>query len=330
MIEPNHFLITGGAGFIGSHLAEALLARGDTVTVIDDLSTGRMANIAHLRDHARFHFVIDTIDHEMVMDRLVSACDGVFHLAAAVGVRLIIQNPVRTIETNILGTQAVLEAAARYRTRVLLASTSEVYGKGVKVPFAEDDDRVMGPTSKSRWSYAESKAIEEFLGLAYHRQHDLPVVIARLFNTVGPRQTGQYGMVVPNFVRQALEGETLTVYGDGSQSRCFCDVRDVVRALIGLIEILPPATAGEVVNVGSTEEITIADLARRVLTLAGRPAEDFVLVPYAEAYEPGFEDMQRRVPDIGKIGRLIGWAPEIGLNRTLQDVMAEHVTALAR
>jgi UDP-glucose 4-epimerase len=267
------------------------------------------------------------------MDRLVSACDGVFHLAAAVGVRLIIQDPVRTIETNILGTQAVLEAAARYRTRVLLASTSEVYGKGVKVPFAEDDDRVMGPTSKSRWSYAESKAIEEFLGLAYHRQHDLPVVIARLFNTVGPRQTGQYGMVVPNFVRQALEGETLTVYGDGSQSRCFCDVRDAVRALVGLIETLQYSAApvaGEVVNVGSTEEITIANLARRVLALAGRPAQDFVLVPYAEAYEPGFEDMQRRVPDIGKIARLIGWAPEIGLDRTLQDVMAEHVRTLAR
>ena len=271
------------------------------------------------------------------MDRLVSECDAVVHLAAAVGVELIIRDPVRTIETNVLGTHAVLQAAARYRKPVLLASTSEVYGKGVRVPFAEDDDRVLGPTTKSRWSYADSKAMDEFLGLAYHKQIGLPVVIARLFNTVGPRQTGRYGMVIPRFVRQALAGEPLRVYGDGTQTRCFCNVADTVRAIVGLLEaaerdvsaqrVLPTQDGqplpvlGEVVNVGSTDEITILDLARKILQRVGRAPDATVLVPYAEAYEPGFEDMQRRVPDITKIAGLIGWAPEISLDETLAQVV---------
>jgi UDP-glucose 4-epimerase len=318
-MRRRHYLITGGAGFIGSHLAEALLGAGHTVTVIDDLSTGRMDNIAPLVDHPAFHFAIDTITNAMVMDRLVSECDAVFHLAAAVGVELIVKDPVRTIETNVLGTHAVLQAAARYRKKVLLASTSEVYGKGVKVPFTEDDDRLLGPTTKSRWSYSDSKAIDEFLGLAYHKQFALPVIVVRFFNTVGPRQTGQYGMVIPRFVRQALEGETLRVYGDGTQTRCFCNVVDTVRALVALIEA--PAAAGEIYNAGSTEEITIRALAQRVLRTVGRSENDYILVPYAEAYEPGFEDMQRRIPDITKIKAAIGWEPRIALDETLAQVM---------
>lgn len=315
----NHVLITGGAGFIGSHLAEALLARGGTVTVIDDLSTGRFENIEPLIDHPRFRFAIDTITHALVMDRLASECDAIIHLAAAVGVELIVHDPVRTIETNVLGTHSVLQAAARYRRKVLIASTSEVYGKGVRVPFAEDDDRLLGPTTRARWSYSDSKAVDEFLGLAYHKQHELPVVVVRLFNTVGPRQSGQYGMVIPRFVEQALAGRPLTVYGDGQQSRCFCNVRDVVAALMGLIEC--PAAVGEVFNVGSTDEVTIVALARRILTLTDRSSEDIVFVPYAQAYEPGFEDMQRRVPDISKIRRTIGWAPTVSLDETLRQVI---------
>jgi UDP-glucose 4-epimerase len=321
---PNHYLITGGAGFIGSHLAEALLARGDAVTIIDDLSTGRMANIAHLQDNENFAFAIDTVTNAMVMDHLVSRCDAVFHLAAAVGVQLIVENPVHTIETNILGTEAVLQAAARYRRPLLIASTSEVYGKGVQIPFNEEDDRVLGSTTKSRWAYAESKAVDEFLALAYHKSHDLPTTIVRLFNTIGPRQTGRYGMVAPRFVQQALRGDPITVYGDGSQSRCFCNVADVVRALAALIA--PPdagaATAGEVFNVGSTEEITILDLARKVLTLTGRDPGDVRFIPYDEAYEPGFEDMQRRVPDTRKIKNAIGWQPTIPLDQTLRQIIA--------
>lgn len=315
----NHVLITGGAGFIGSHLAEALLARGGTVTVIDDLSTGRFENIEPLIDHPRFRFAIDTITHALVMDRLASECDAIIHLAAAVGVELIVHDPVRTIETNVLGTHSVLQAAARYRRKVLIASTSEVYGKGVRVPFAEDDDRLLGPTTRARWSYSDSKAVDEFLGLAYHKQHELPVVVVRLFNTVGPRQSGQYGMVIPRFVEQALAGRPLTVYGDGQQSRCFCNVRDVVAALMSLIEC--PAAVGEVFNVGSTDEVTIVALARRILTLTDRLPEDIVFVPYAQAYEPGFEDMQRRVPDISKIRRTIGWAPTVSLDETLRQVI---------
>jgi len=328
-VTPRHYLVTGGAGFIGSHLAEALLARGDTVTVIDDLSTGRLSNIEPLCGHPHFSFAIDTITNAMVMDRLVSQCDAVVHLAAAVGVELIISDPVRTIETNILGTHAVLQAAARYRKTVLLASTSEIYGKSARVPFAEDDDRVLGPTTKSRWSYSDSKAIDEFLGLAYHKQYDLPVIIARFFNTVGPRQSGRYGMVIPRFVQQALAGKPLSVYGDGTQSRCFCHVADTVAAVIALLDspVLPFSATSElpfshsVYNIGSTEEITILDLARRILTLAGRDPADTVLVPYDQAYEPGFEDMRRRVPDITKIKRTVGWAPTISLDETLRQVI---------
>ncbi len=318
-MSTRHYLITGGAGFIGSHLAEVLLAADHTVTVIDNLSTGRMANIEPLVGHPRFRFAIDTITNAMVMDRLVSECDAVFHLAAAVGVELIVRDPVRTIETNVLGTHAVLQAAGRYRKQVLLASTSEVYGKGVRVPFSEDDDRLLGPTTRSRWSYADSKAIDEFLGLAYHKQHQLPVTAARLFNTVGPRQTGQYGMVIPRFVRQALEGAPVTVYGDGEQTRCFCNVRDVVAALAALIEA--PQALGQVFNVGSTAEITIRALARQILAAAGRDPDDYVLIPYAQAYEPGFEDMRRRVPDISKIKATIGWEPKIPLSATLAQVI---------
>jgi UDP-glucose 4-epimerase len=318
-------LITGGAGFIGSHLAEAWLERGGEVTVIDDLSTGRFENIDHLASHPRFHFAIDTISNSIVMDRLVSECDVIFHLAAAVGVKLIVRDPVRVIETNVLGSQAVLQTAARYRKKVLLVSTSEIYGKSTQVPFSEDDDRVLGTTTKARWSYSDSKAVEEFLGLAYYRQMDLPVVICRLFNTVGPRQTGQYGMVVPRFVQQALSGEPVTVYGDGSQSRCFCNVSDVVRALVGLIE--SPEAVGEIFNVGSTHEITILDLAHEIMAQVEPetdPEDRIVFVPYAEAYQPGFEDMQRRVPDTRKIRETLDWHPEIALEETLRQVIAYY------
>jgi len=323
-MQQQHILITGGAGFIGSHLAETLLEKGHHVTVIDDLSTGRMRNIAHLRGNPSFRLVIDTITHAMVMDRLVSECESLFHLAAAVGVKLIVHDPVRTIETNILGTHAVLQAAARYRKKVILISTSEVYGKGTKVPFAEEDDRLLGPTTRARWSYADSKAIDEFLGFAYHKQHDLPVVIARLFNTVGPRQTGQYGMVIPRFVGQALRGEALTVYGDGTQTRCFCNVRDVVRALIALST--SASAVGEVFNVGSINEITILDLARKILAQVGRDSTHLRFIPYDQAYEPGFEDMQRRVPDIHKIQETVGWTPSIPLAETLDQIIHYHQT----
>lgn len=311
-------LITGGAGFIGSHLAEALLAQGHQVTIIDDLSTGRFENIAHLVGHPSFRFAIETITNETVMDRLVSECDVIFHLAAAVGVQLVVSRPVQVIETNVYGSAMVLRLANRYRCKVLLASTSEVYGKGVQVPFREDDDRLLGPTTRSRWSYACSKAMDEFLALAYHKQHRLPIVIFRLFNTIGPRQTGRYGMVVPRFVRQALRGDPITVYGDGRQTRCFLDVRDAVRAIIGLAEA--PAAVGQVFNVGSTEEISILALAQRVKMLTDS-SSDIVFIPYEQAYEEGFEDFQRRVPDISKIERLLGYHPRYSLDETLQSVI---------
>ncbi len=312
------YLITGGAGFIGSHLCELLLGQGHRVVAIDDLSTGRLENIAHLRPLPHFQFVRETVDNALVLDRLTSESDVVVHLAAAVGVQLIVQDPVRTIRTNINSTEAVLAAAHRYGCKVLLASTSEVYGKGVRVPFREDDDRLMGPTTRSRWAYAESKAVDEFLGLAYYHQYGLPVVIMRFFNTVGPRQTGRYGMVVPRFVRAALRGEPLTVYGDGTQSRCFADVADVTRAVVQLAE--HPKAVGEVFNIGSTEEVTIRQLAERVIALTGSRSE-IVYVPYDQAYAPGFEDMQRRVPSIEKLAALIGYAPRYSLDETLRRVI---------
>jgi len=312
-------LITGGCGFVGSHLAEALLDRGDRVTVIDNLSTGRFENIAHLAGRPGFHFAIETIANETVMDRLMSECDIVYHLAAAVGVDLIVREPVRVIETNINGSETVLRIGARYRKKVVLASSSEIYGKNEDVPFREDADRILGPTMQSRWCYACSKAMDEFLALAYAKQLALPVVIVRLFNTVGPRQTGRYGMVVPRFVRQALAGEPVTVYGDGQQTRSFCHVGDVVRAIIGLVD--EPDATGDVFNVGSTEEVTIEALARRTVALA-RSSSEIVFVPYDEAYEVGFEDMRRRVPDITKIRSLIGWEARVDLDGILGSVIA--------
>ena len=315
----NRALITGGAGFIGSHLSEYLLAHDYDVTIVDNLSTGRFENIAHLEHDPRFHYAIEDIRNETVMDRLVSECDMIYHLAAAVGVFSIVSTPIDTIEINVGGTQVVLQTARRYRRKVLIASTSEVYGKGIKVPFAEDDDRVLGPTTKSRWSYAASKELDEFLGLAYHRAVKLPVVVFRLFNTVGPRQVGHYGMVLPRFVQWALKNETLQVFGDGTQSRCFCNVSDVVDA-IHRLETTPDAP-GQVFNIGNNEEITIAALAQRVIARTGSTSE-IVYVPYEEAYEPGFEDMQRRVPDVGKIGRVTGWEPSTTLDQTIDQIVA--------
>jgi UDP-glucose 4-epimerase len=318
--QPLRALITGGAGFIGSHLAEHLLARGVDVTAIDDLSTGSFANIAHLADRSDFRFICESVTSETVMDRLVSECDIIYHLAAAVGVDLIIKNPVQTIETNVLGTEAVLRLARRYHKKVLIASTSEVYGKSDNHPYEENDDRVLGPTSCSRWAYAESKALDEFLALAYHKEFRIPVVIARLFNTVGLRQTGAYGMVIPRLVQQAVEGLPLTVYEDGRQSRCFCNVRDVVPALVGIS--LSPSAEGGIFNVGSEQEISILNLARRIITLS-ESESTIEFIPYERAYQSDFEDMRRRVPNIGKIRGLIGWEPRISLDQTLQEVIAE-------
>ncbi|RMF42212.1 MAG: NAD-dependent epimerase/dehydratase family protein [Anaerolineae bacterium] len=325
-------LITGGAGFIGSHLAETLLARGHRVTIIDDLSTGRFENIAHLTGHPLFRFAIDTITNEAVLDRLASECSVIYHLAAAVGVKLIVEKPVHTIQDNVMGTEVVLRTALRYRAKVLIASTSEVYGKGTAVPFREDDDVVLGPTARSRWGYAASKMVDEFLGLAYHREYGLPVVIFRLFNTVGPRQVGRYGMVIPRFVGQALRGEPLTVYGDGGQSRCFMHVEDAVRAITALAA--HPDAVGQVFNVGNTEEITILDLARRVLAAVhGEPLPEpddprIVRIPYEKAYAEGFDDMRRRVPDTGKLRALTNWQPQHDLDSILRDVIAEKRAAL--
>ncbi|WP_447974962.1 GDP-mannose 4,6-dehydratase [Nitrospira sp. Kam-Ns4a] len=311
-------LITGGAGFIGSHLAEALLARGHEVCVIDDLSTGRIENIRHLRTNGKFSYVLETVMNRAIMSELVDVADVVFHLAAAVGVRLIVESPVRTIETNVKGTEVVLDLANKKKKKVVLASTSEVYGKASKVPFSEDDDLVLGATTRGRWSYACSKAIDEFLALAYWKEKRVPTIVARLFNTVGPRQTGQYGMVVPSFVHQALRHEPITVYGDGQQARCFCYVGDVVEALIALSA--HPGAVGEVFNIGSDEEITIYDLARRVKALAHSQSE-IVMIPYEQAYEAGFEDMPRRVPSLEKIRRLIGYAPTLGIDDILVRVI---------
>jgi UDP-glucose 4-epimerase len=313
-------LITGGAGFIGSHLAEALLEAGHRVDVLDDLSTGRLDNLRTVQGHTRLDVAVGTVTDEALVRKLVARADIVYHLAAAVGVRLILDQPVGTIETNIVGTDVVLRAARESRPRVVLASTSEVYGKNDRVPLSEEDDRLLGPTTKSRWSYACSKAIDEFLGLAYHREFQVPVTIIRFFNTIGPRQTGRYGMVVPRFVRQALDGGPITVYGDGQQSRCFTDVEDAVRATIALS--LSAAAVGEVFNVGTTHELTIAELAERVRKLAGSSAP-IVLMPYDEAYQPGFEDLRRRVPDIGKAERAVGYRPRVPLDETLERVIAD-------
>ena len=312
------FLITGGAGFVGSHLAGTLLERGDEVYAIDNLSTGSIENIEHLKDHPRFHYTIDTISNEPVTAELVDRVDTIFHLAAAVGVRLIVESPVHTIETNVHGTETILTLANKKKKKVIVASTSEVYGKNRNVPFREDSDLVMGPTSKGRWSYACSKAIDEFLALAYFKEKKLPVVIVRLFNTVGPRQTGQYGMVIPTFVKQALSARPITVFGDGKQSRCFTDVSEVVKGLADLA--VHPDAVGQVFNIGTTNEITILDLAKKVKEMTGSKAE-IVLVPYEKAYEEGFEDMPRRVPDISKIQELIGYKPSLTLEQTLQRVI---------
>ncbi|HKG23967.1 MAG TPA: GDP-mannose 4,6-dehydratase [Blastocatellia bacterium] len=314
-------LITGGAGFIGSHLAERYLERGDEVCILDDLSTGSMENIRHIKNHPKFTYHIASLMQYSLAAELIDVCDIVFHLAAAVGVRLIVESPVRTIETNVRGTEIVLGLAAKKRKRVLITSTSEVYGKRTSVPFREDDDLVMGATSKGRWSYACSKAIDEFLAIAYWKEKGVPTVIARLFNTVGPRQTGRYGMVIPNFVRQAIAGEDLTVFGDGSQSRCFTHVSDAVGALIGIAE--HPEAVGEVYNIGSDREVTIFDLAERIKHLTGSDSRT-VFVPYDEAYEEGFEDMMRRVPDLSKIRRLTGYEPKVGFDEVLESVIEYH------
>lgn len=315
------YLITGGAGFIGSHLAERLLERGDQVLLMDNLSTGSMENIRHLKKYDRMQYFLEPLENRQLLAELVDEADGIFHLAAAVGVKLIVESPVRTIETNVNGTQMVLEAAGRKRKLVFIASTSEVYGKNTNVPFHEDSDLVLGPTTKGRWSYAASKALDEFLALSYWKEKQLPVVIARLFNTVGPRQTGRYGMVLPTFVRQALDGVPITVYGTGQQSRCFCDVRDAVEALLRLAAI--DKAVGEVVNIGDGCEISIEALARLVKERTGS-SSTIEYVPYDQAYEPGFEDMFRRVPCLDKLERLTGFRPATKLSEVIDRVAANQ------
>ncbi len=315
------YLLTGGAGFVGSHLAEFLLGEGHEVFVIDDLSTGSIRNIEHLKPHSRFHYVIDTITNVPLTAELVDQVDIIYHLAASVGVRLIVESPVRTIETNIKGTEIVLELANKKKKRTVIFSTSEVYGKSADIPFREDGDLVLGPTTKGRWSYACSKAVDEFLALAYWKEKRLPTIVVRLFNTVGPRQTGRYGMVIPTFVRQALAGEPITVYGDGRQSRCFCHVMDVVPALARLA--LENDAVGKVFNIGSDQEVEILALAREVKRLAGS-VSDIVLVPYDVAYAQGFEDMRRRVPDLSRISALIGFRPTRDLTSILESVIAHE------
>jgi len=311
-------LITGGAGFIGSHLAEAMLGLGDSVFVLDNLSTGSMENIVHLKGRAGFEYFIDSVENEGLLAELVDRADVIFHFAAAVGVKLIVEQPVRTIETNVHGTEIVLKHANKKKKLVVIASTSEVYGKSEDVPFREDSDLVMGPTPKHRWAYACSKAIDEFLALAYWKERQLPVIVVRFFNTVGPRQTGQYGMVIPNFVRQALAGEPITVFGDGTQSRSFTHVADVIQALLKLVR--EPRAIGQVINVGNTGEISMLKLAERVRELSGSKSP-IKLVPYDEAYESGFEDMPRRVPDLSKLMALISYQPRF----TLDDILSQVI-----
>jgi UDP-glucose 4-epimerase len=314
------YLVTGGAGFIGSHLAESLLDKGHVVTVIDNLSTGRFENIEHLVENPHFHYAIDTINNVVVLDRLASDCDVVFHLAAAVGVKQIVNNPILTLETNMGGTEAVLKAAVRYRAKVVLSSTSEVYGKREQVPFHEDDDIHLGPTIRNRWAYAGSKMMDEFLALAYYAKKDLPVVVPRLFNTIGPRQRGMYGMVVPRFVRQALEGEPITVFGDGQQRRSFTWVGDCVRAIMDLSQ--KPEAVGEVINVGHQKDISIYELALLVKELTGS-GSSIVFIPYQEVYNGGFEDMRARLPDLSKIKGLINYQPSLDLPQMLERIIAD-------
>ncbi len=318
MNKSRHILITGGAGFIGSHLTEALLARGDRVTVIDDLSTGRLENIAAIIDNHNFRFFENTIMNKGLMDHLVGESDEIYHLAAVVGVRNIVDDPVHTLHTIIVGTDTILELAHSHNNKkVFIASTSEVYGKSPNCPYSEEDDRVLGSTTRNRWSYSSAKAVDEYMSLAYFKEHKLPVVIGRLFNTVGPRQTGQYGMVLPRFVKQALAGEPITVYGDGTQSRTFSYVHDVVEAVLRLMDY--PRAMGEIFNIGSEEEVTMMQLAERVKKVTSSSAE-IVTIPYEEAYGEGFEDMQRRVPNISKIRKAIGFEPKTKLDDIIRIV----------
>lgn len=318
---PIHALITGGAGFIGSHLAERLVANGQRVTLLDDLSTGRLENIATLRDRPDVQFIRQSVEDEKTVEIAVANCDVVYHLAAAVGVQLIVDRPVHTIRTIIRGTEVVLEAAARYGRPVLITSSSEVYGKGSRVPFHEDDDVVMGPTRHSRWCYAYAKGIDEFLGLAYHREYGLPVTVVRLFNTVGPRQVGMYGMVLPRFVEAALAGRTLQVYGDGTQTRCFCHVLDVVEALQRLMET--PSARGQVFNVGGTEEVSIRELAQRVIALSDSRSS-IEHIPYERAYGQPFDDLPRRVPSLDRVRAAIGFSPRFTLEQIIRGVIADR------
>jgi UDP-glucose 4-epimerase len=313
-----NILITGGAGFIGSHLAERCLAEGWSVSVVDDLSTGSFENIAHLRRYKRFTYAIESVFNAPLVAELVDCCDVVFHFAAAVGVRLVVESPVSTIETNVRGTETVLRAAAKKHKQVILASTSEVYGKSNKIPFREEDDLVMGSTTKGRWSYACSKALDEFLGLAYHREKGVPVTVVRFFNTVGPRQTARYGMVLPTFINQAMSNQPITIFGNGLQSRCFGYVGDVIEALIRLLNT--GGGAGEVVNIGSDMEITIKDLAELVRRQTGSNSK-IVYIPYAEAYAPGFEDMFRRVPSLEKLQRMTGFRPSTGITTIIESII---------
>ncbi|MBC8099481.1 MAG: GDP-mannose 4,6-dehydratase [Armatimonadetes bacterium] len=316
-----HALITGGAGFVGSHLTERLLSAGQRVTILDNLSTGRQSNIQRFVGNPHFRYAIEDIRNTMVIDRLVSECDIIYHLAAAVGVQKIVSEPINTIEVNIGGTEVILQAARRYQKKILIASTSEVYGKGTKFPFEEDDDTLMGPTTRSRWAYAASKAIDEFLALAYHKEIGLPVVIFRLFNTVGARQSGQYGMVLPRFVQWALANQPIQVYGDGAQQRCFGNVQDVVDAIFRLSQT--PSAIGQVFNIGNTEEVTILQLAERVRDRADS-ASEIQFIPYEAAYEAGFEDFRRRVPSLAKIQQHTGWQPTTTLDTTIDQIIAEQ------
>ena len=316
------YLITGGAGFIGSHLCEALLARGESVVAFDNLSTGRLRNLDHLGSHPNLTFVQGSVLDELAVDRLVHQCEVVIHLAAAVGVKLIVDEPLHSFTTNIRGSETVIETAFRHRRPILLTSTSEIYGKNTDVPLREDDDRVLGSPTVARWAYSTAKAVDEILAYAYHRERGLPTKVVRLFNTVGPRQSPAYGMVIPRLVRQAVRGEPLTIYGDGLQRRCFCHVSDVVNALLGLLD--NDGAIGGVFNVGSQEEISILDLAQRIIEKSGSSSR-IQLIPYADAFPSGFEDMQRRLPAIDKIGSLTGWKP----TRTLDEILHETITEAA-